>query len=143
MTRKALIGVTLDAEPPGGYSRYHWYALRTNYMEAIAAAGGLPVALPHHAAQADDYLEQMDALVVTGGAFDVDPALYTVEERHATVSLEGGAHQRGAGAACGGGGFGAADAGAGDLRRSAAAGGGPGWHIGAAHSGQCCGMPGA
>ena len=28
-TRHPVIGVTLDAEPPGGYSKYPWYALRT------------------------------------------------------------------------------------------------------------------
>ena len=88
--RRKLIGVTLDAEPPGGYSRYPWYALRANYMEAIAAAGGLPVALPHDPALAADYLDRLDALVVTGGAFDVDPALYGESGRHATVTLKTG-----------------------------------------------------
>jgi putative glutamine amidotransferase len=83
-----LIGVTLDAEPPGGYSKYHWYALRANYTAAIVAAGGLPIALPHHAALAAAYLDRIDALVVTGGAFDVDPALYGAPDRHATVSLK-------------------------------------------------------
>lgn len=36
---RPLIGVTLDAEQPGGYSKYPWYALRTNYADAIAEAG--------------------------------------------------------------------------------------------------------
>ena len=36
-----LIGVTLDSESPGGYSAYPWYALRQNYAQAIAGAGGL------------------------------------------------------------------------------------------------------
>jgi putative glutamine amidotransferase len=93
--RRPVIGVTLDAEPPaaapsGGYSRYPWYALRVNYMDAIAAAGGLPVALPHHPALAPDYLDRIDALVVTGGAFDVDPALYGEGRRPATVTLKQG-----------------------------------------------------
>ncbi|MBV9758352.1 MAG: gamma-glutamyl-gamma-aminobutyrate hydrolase family protein [Alphaproteobacteria bacterium] len=85
---RPVIGVTLDAEPPGGYSRWPWYALRANYMAAIATAGGLPVALPHEAALADAYLEQIDALVVTGGAFDVDPARYGAGDRHPTVVLK-------------------------------------------------------
>ena len=88
--RRPVIGVTLDAEQPGGYSKYPWYALRTNYAEAIAAAGGLPVALPHLPALAADLLDRIDALVVTGGAFDVDPALYGAGERHATVTLKEG-----------------------------------------------------
>ena len=70
------IGLTLDAEPPGGYSRLPWYAIRENYCRAIARAGGLPLALPHEVALADAYLELLDGLVVTGGAFDLDPALY-------------------------------------------------------------------
>jgi putative glutamine amidotransferase len=89
-TRRPLIGVTLDAEQPGGYSKFPWYALRANYADAIAGAGALPLALPHHAWLADDYLDRIDALVVTGGAFDVDPSLYGEGERHATVTLKEG-----------------------------------------------------
>ena len=37
---RPLIGVTLDAEKPGGYSKFPWYALRQNYLGAIDAAGG-------------------------------------------------------------------------------------------------------
>lgn len=85
-----LIGVTLDAEQPGGYSKYAWYALRTNYADAIAQAGGLPVALPHIAELAEAYLDRLDGLVVTGGAFDVDPAIYGDADRHVTVSLKEG-----------------------------------------------------
>ena len=48
------------------------------------------MALPHDAALASDYLNRIDALVVTGGAFDVDPALYGSGERHATVTLKEG-----------------------------------------------------
>ena len=68
--------MTLDAEQPGGYSKYPWYALRANYTDAIAAFGGLPVALPHSAALAEAYLDRLAGLVVTGGAFDVNPVLY-------------------------------------------------------------------
>ena len=103
-----MIGVTLDSEPAApslgapslaapssassepwaGYSRYPWYALRENYMDSIAQAGGLPVALAHHPALACDLLARIDALVVTGGAFDVDPALYGVGARHQSVVLK-------------------------------------------------------
>ncbi|MDD2796304.1 gamma-glutamyl-gamma-aminobutyrate hydrolase family protein [Acidocella sp.] len=88
MTKRPLIGLTLDAEPAGGWSKYPWYALRQNYCEAVAAAGGLAVALPHEAGLAEDYLGRLDGLIVTGGAFDVDPALYGEAERHATVELK-------------------------------------------------------
>ena len=88
--RKPLIGITLDAEPPGGYAMYPWYALRSNYAGAIAAAGGIPLALPHHAELAADMLDAIDALVVTGGAFDVDPGLYGASGTHPSVTLKSG-----------------------------------------------------
>jgi len=88
MSPNPLIGVTLDAEPAGGWSKLPWYALRQNYCEAVAAAGGLPVALPHEADLAEAYLDRLDGLVVTGGAFDVDPGLYGGGPVHATVVLK-------------------------------------------------------
>lgn len=83
-----IIGLTLDSEPPGGYSKFPWYALRQNYCDAVVRAGGLPVLLPHEPEQAGAYLGLVNALVVTGGAFDVDPALFGASERHATVNLK-------------------------------------------------------
>jgi putative glutamine amidotransferase len=79
------IGLTLDAEPPGGYSRLPWYAIRENYCAAIARTGGLPIPLPHQPDLVESYLDLLDGLVVTGGAFDLDPSLYGATERHATV----------------------------------------------------------
>jgi putative glutamine amidotransferase len=90
VTRRPLIGITLDSEAPGGWSRYPWYALRQNYASAVAEAGGLPVALPHDADLAADWLERLDALIVTGGAFDIDPAMYGEGDRHETVVLKEG-----------------------------------------------------
>ena len=66
MPKRPLIGLTLDAEPPGDWSKYAWYAIRQNYFEAVAAAGGLPVALPHDPALAEAYLTRLDGLIVTG-----------------------------------------------------------------------------
>ena len=89
-TRRPRIGLTLDAEKPGGYSAYPWYALRTNYAEAVAAAGGMPLALPHVAVLAEEMLDTIDALIVTGGAFDVAPALYGDADQHGTVVVKEG-----------------------------------------------------
>jgi putative glutamine amidotransferase len=82
---RPVIGLTLDSEEPGGYSTLPWYAIRQNYCAAVIAAGGLPVLLPHEPEQVEAYLAGIDGLIVTGGAFDVDPALFGAAERHATV----------------------------------------------------------
>ena len=44
--KKPLIGVTLDAQEPGKYSRYPWYALRENYCTAILDKGATPLPRP-------------------------------------------------------------------------------------------------
>ncbi|MBC7907507.1 MAG: gamma-glutamyl-gamma-aminobutyrate hydrolase family protein [Rhodospirillaceae bacterium] len=88
MTTLPVIGITLDSEEPGGYSKFPWYALRQNYCGAVAQAGGLPLPLPHEPELAEAYLERIHGLIVTGGAFDVDPALFGAASRHATVKLK-------------------------------------------------------
>lgn len=85
---RPVIGITLDSEEPGGYSNLPWYALRENYSQSIIQAGGLPVALPHEPEQAEAYLDQIDGVVITGGAFDVDPAIFGANQRHATVTTK-------------------------------------------------------
>jgi putative glutamine amidotransferase len=90
MRKLPLIGLTLDAEQPGGYSKLPWYALRQNYFDSVVRAGGLPVALPHAPELAEAYLDTIDGLLVTGGAFDVDPALYNGGPAHPTVALKAG-----------------------------------------------------
>ncbi|MER9877285.1 gamma-glutamyl-gamma-aminobutyrate hydrolase family protein [Mesorhizobium sp. M0195] len=51
------------------------YVVRQNYADAISKAGGLPFLLPYRE-HVDDYLDAIDGLLVTGGMFDIDPALY-------------------------------------------------------------------
>ena len=85
-----LIGITADSEQPGGYSKFPWYALRQNYCSAVRAAGGVPLVLPHEPTLVDHYMNLIDGLVVSGGAFDVDPALFGAETRHSTVTLKEG-----------------------------------------------------
>jgi putative glutamine amidotransferase len=83
-----VIGLTLDSEAPGGYSKFPWYAVRENYCSAVVETGGLPVALPHEPDRVDAYLDRLDGLIVTGGNFDVDPALFGANSRHATVTTK-------------------------------------------------------
>lgn len=82
---RPVIGITLDSEDPGGYSKFPWYAARENYCGSIVRAGGLPMLLPHEPDLAEAYLGRIHGLIVTGGNFDVDPALFGAAERHASV----------------------------------------------------------
>jgi putative glutamine amidotransferase len=54
------------------------------YLQAVQRAGGRPVLLPPDPEDAEDpgeVLDLLDALIVTGGAGDLDPTLYG-DERH-------------------------------------------------------------
>jgi putative glutamine amidotransferase len=44
--------------------------------------------LPHEPELAAEYLERIDALVVTGGNFDIDPALFGATVKHPTVKTK-------------------------------------------------------
>ena len=85
-----LIGVTLDTEAAAGMSKSARYALRANYCDAIQVAGGLPIGLPHAEDQVEAYADRIDGLVVTGGAFDIDPSLFGVNTKHETVRTKAG-----------------------------------------------------
>ncbi len=92
-THRPLIGLTLDHETPdpaqpAGYSRLPWYAIRENYCTAVTEAGALPLLLPHEPEQAEAYVELLDGLIVTGGAFDIDPAIFGAGARHPTVTTK-------------------------------------------------------
>lgn len=84
-----IIGITADSEMAGGYSKFPWYALRQNYAGSVTVAGGVPIVLPHEPDMAADYLDMIDGLIVTGGAFDVDPALYGAVDTHESVVTKG------------------------------------------------------
>jgi putative glutamine amidotransferase len=88
MPKAPLIGITVDSEKPGGYSKKPWYALRQNYCEAVQRAGGVVVLLPHDLAAVPTYMTMLDGVLISGGAFDVDPALFGGGPRHATVTTK-------------------------------------------------------
>ena len=87
---RPMIGLTPDREEAGafGYAKFPWYALRENYATSIVNAGGLPVTLPLDPELVPDILARIDGLVLTGGAFDVDPALFGDAARHETVTVK-------------------------------------------------------
>ncbi len=56
------------------------YTLATEYVSAVIDAGGLPTIVPHLSAErADDVLDGIDGLVLTGGD-DVAPASYGTDD---------------------------------------------------------------
>ena len=85
-----IIGFTLDYEEgsTSGYSKYPWYALRDNYTASVARHGGAPIALPHEVEQVETYLDMLSGLVITGGNFDVPPALYGDHAVHEKVTTK-------------------------------------------------------
>jgi putative glutamine amidotransferase len=85
MQKKPVIGITLDAEDGGSYSKLPWYALRQNYADVIVKAGGIPLPLPHYPDLASIYADHIDGLIITGGRFDVDPSLFGENTIHPTV----------------------------------------------------------
>jgi putative glutamine amidotransferase len=78
MSRRPRVGLTLDVDEAGAT-----YLLQKAYVEAVTAAGGLALPLPHQPGAAPELLALCDALVVTGGAFDVPPELYGEARRPA------------------------------------------------------------
>ncbi|MDX1681957.1 MAG: gamma-glutamyl-gamma-aminobutyrate hydrolase family protein [Phycisphaeraceae bacterium] len=63
-----LIGITADNRDNTADSGQ--YEIATAYANAVADAGGVPVILPHQPDLAEDYVQRMAGLVLTGG---VDP----------------------------------------------------------------------
>lgn len=83
---RPLIGITSYAQHA---SWGHWQApavlVPLAYVDSVTAAGGRPLVLPPLADGAEETLEALDGLVLSGGA-DVDPALYAAEAHPATSS---------------------------------------------------------
>lgn len=83
-----VIGITLDYEAGGGYSKLPYYALRENYCSAVSALGAIPMPLPHELGMVGGYLEKLDGLIITGGAFDVSPDYYGEKTTSGTVTTK-------------------------------------------------------
>lgn len=76
MTDRPVIGVLLDYEASGSFSKRPHYALRTAYFDAVWKAGGLPVGIPYIEAARDAYLASLDGLIVPGGFYPFPAAVY-------------------------------------------------------------------
>ncbi len=73
---RPIIGITLDWEEQGTFSKRPYYALRESYFDIIYKAGGLPIAIPYVYEAIDDYLSRIGALIVPGGDFAFKPEWY-------------------------------------------------------------------
>ena len=78
-----LIGITCGRTSTGAAT------LSTNYTEAVAKAGGIPVVLPiiDDPALAESLLAKVDGIIFSGGP-DLDPAEYGEEALNETVSID-------------------------------------------------------
>jgi len=76
-----LVAVTPDwTRVEGKPSRYE---LNRAYADAVLVAGGLPLVTPYadEARAVEAYLDEADGLLLTGGAFDIDPEEYGERRR--------------------------------------------------------------
>ena len=74
--KKPIIGITLDEEKSGYYSKFPWYAIRKNYIHSILKYGGIPFPLFYSSTNIKDIFSLVDGIIITGGNFDIDPSLY-------------------------------------------------------------------
>ena len=88
MSKRPLIGITLDCEHAGGYANLPWYALRQNYCDVVADGGGIPVLLPYTTYAAETYVTRLDGLLISGGDFDIDPSWFGNDQKHDTVKTK-------------------------------------------------------
>lgn len=76
---RPIVLVTPDHDPrPSRRGPVPTYALTQDYADAVLRAGGLPWVTPYTADEAvlDAYIAQAHGVLLTGGDFDVDPALF-------------------------------------------------------------------
>ncbi len=85
MKKKPLIGLTLDLENSKSYSKFPWYAIRQNYCSSISKLGGIPIPLVYDINAISTMLEKLDGVIITGGAFDVDPSYFSEKKRFSNV----------------------------------------------------------
>ncbi|MFT3685389.1 MAG: gamma-glutamyl-gamma-aminobutyrate hydrolase family protein [Phycisphaerales bacterium] len=84
---RPLIGITADVEPVSG-SATGAYRVRVGgaYLDAVVAAGGVPVVLHPDPALAAEYVASVDGLLLTGGN-DVDTTKWGVKMHPKAVPM--------------------------------------------------------
>jgi putative glutamine amidotransferase len=85
--RKPLIGCTTYRKMADHHPPFELFGIRPSYIQALVAAGGVPVLIPL-GLSGDDLqliLAQVDGLLVPGGG-DVEPSCYQGQNDHALVN---------------------------------------------------------
>ena len=87
--QRPVVGITPDVgrtAPSPGRPSVARYELKQAYADAVLATGVLPVILPYSEdeSEAGEAVAHCDALVITGGAFDIPPELYSAT-RHSRL----------------------------------------------------------
>lgn len=83
--RMESVALTPQGEPP-----QHEMALGLRYLEALEAAGAIPLVCPPLAPRlADSLLERVDGVCLSGGP-DIDPTTYGADRHEATGPVESG-----------------------------------------------------
>tara|TARA_Y100001954_G_scaffold232793_1_gene284751 strand:- start:257 stop:1036 length:780 start_codon:yes stop_codon:yes gene_type:complete len=85
MLKKPLIGLTLDLETKKTYSKFPWYAIRKNYCSTIVKYGGIPIPLVYDNKNIKEIIDIIDGLVITGGAFDINPNFFSEKRKYGNV----------------------------------------------------------
>lgn len=67
---KPIIGVVLDYDDDSLKTSMPKYKIRENYFGAISKAGGIPMGLPLFTERVEEYLGNVDGVLVTGGCFE-------------------------------------------------------------------------
>ena len=79
--KKPIIGITLDYENSGGYSKFPWYAIRNNYLHSLDSLNAIPFPLMHSQENIEELYDILDGLIITGGNFDINPMIYGEKDK--------------------------------------------------------------
>lgn len=93
MSGRPTVGITAATETVsyGSWTAMPAVLSPANYVRAVQRAGGRPVLLPpdeEDAKEPDGLLDALDALILTGGAGDLDPDLYGQEPHPETGPVQ-------------------------------------------------------
>ena len=87
--KKPLIGITADYDYNSKNPEYTKnIILRKNYCSVVELAGGLPFILSPTENLAQEYSKNIDALIISGGNFDIDPSHFGESTNSAYVKTK-------------------------------------------------------